>query len=135
MFNSFTIYLFSVDGGHSVPAEEKWKAVFEECWSRLGCETSGQGVYEKAWENIAISLTARRRQQKDQYVYTCKFELCMKMSLVTCVCVCSLEELSQSQNKMLESLEIIPKHVAPITADSYNKIRCYLMKVRLFYFS
>ncbi|KAA0715939.1 Alsin Amyotrophic lateral sclerosis 2 protein -like protein [Triplophysa tibetana] len=100
-----------VDGFHSVPAEEKWNALFEECWSRLGCEkalknlTPGQGVFEKAWENIAISLTARRSQQKDRP-----------------------EELSRSQNKMLESLEVIPKHVGPVTADSYNNIRRYLMK-------
>ncbi|XP_056611421.1 alsin isoform X3 [Triplophysa dalaica] len=100
-----------VDGCHSVPAEEKWNALFEECWSRLGCEkalknlTPGQGVFEKAWENIAISLTARRRQQKDRP-----------------------EELRRSQNKMLETLEVIPKHLGPVTADSYNNIRRYLMK-------
>lgn len=94
-----------VAGQHAVPAEEKWKAVFEECWSRLGCETPGQGLYKKAWENIAISLTARRRQQRD-----------------------SPEELSRSQTKMLESLEVIPQHVGPVTADSYNNIRRYLLK-------
>ncbi|XP_026074542.1 alsin-like [Carassius auratus] len=92
-------------GQHAVPAEDKWKAVFDECWSRLGCETPGEGVYEKAWENIAIALTARRRQQRDR-----------------------AEELSRSQTKMLESLEVIPQHVSPVTADSYNNIRRYLMK-------
>nr|XP_055072519.1 alsin isoform X1 [Misgurnus anguillicaudatus] len=94
-----------VDSCHSVPAEEKWKAVFEECWCRLGCEFPCQGEYEKAWENIAISLTARRRQQRDR-----------------------TGELSRSQNKMLESLEVIPQHVGPVTADSYNNIRRYLLK-------
>ncbi|XDV30754.1 hypothetical protein PO909_033601 [Leuciscus waleckii] len=94
-----------VAGQHAVPAEEKWKAVFEECWGQLGCETPGQGAYKKAWENIAISLTARRRQQRD-----------------------SPEELSRSQTKMLESLEVIPQHVGPVTADSYNNIRRYLLK-------
>ncbi|XP_067264917.1 alsin isoform X4 [Chanodichthys erythropterus] len=96
-----------VAGQHAVPAEEKWKAVFQECWGRLGCETPEQGLYEKAWENIAISLTARRRQQRDRP-----------------------EELSRSQTKMLESLEVIPQHVGPVTADSYNNIRRYLMKVQ-----
>ncbi len=60
----------SVAGQHAVPAEEKWKAVFDECWSRLGCEAPGEGVHEKAWENIAIALTARRRQQRYRYVHT-----------------------------------------------------------------
>ncbi|XP_051564590.1 alsin isoform X2 [Myxocyprinus asiaticus] len=94
-----------VAGHYAVPAEEKWKTVFEECWGRLGCETPGQGLYEKAWENIAISLTARRRQQRDRP-----------------------EELSRSQNMMLESLEVIPQHLCPVTADSFNIIRRYLMK-------
>uniref|UniRef100_A0A672PTJ6 Alsin Rho guanine nucleotide exchange factor ALS2 n=1 Tax=Sinocyclocheilus grahami TaxID=75366 RepID=A0A672PTJ6_SINGR len=94
-----------VAGQHAVPAEEKWKAVFDECWSQLGCETPGEGVYEKAWESIAIALTARRRQQRDRP-----------------------DELSRSQTKMLESLEVIPQHVGPVTADSYNNIRRYLMK-------
>jgi len=65
----FYVCVCSVAGQHAVPAEEKWKAVFEECWCRLGCETPGQGLYKKAWENIAISLTARRRQQRDSYVH------------------------------------------------------------------
>uniref|UniRef100_A0A673I4H7 Alsin-like n=1 Tax=Sinocyclocheilus rhinocerous TaxID=307959 RepID=A0A673I4H7_9TELE len=96
-----------VAGQHAVPAEEKWKAVFDECWSRLGCEGPGEGVHEKAWENIAIALTARHRQQR----YTS-----------------DPEELSRSQTKMLESLEVIPQHVGPVTADSYNSIRRYLLK-------
>ncbi|XP_052004205.1 alsin-like [Xyrauchen texanus] len=94
-----------VAGHNAVPAEEKWKAVFEECWGRLGCETPCQGMYNKAWENIAISLTARRRLQRDHP-----------------------EELSRSQNMMLESLEVIPQHLCPITADSFNSIRRYLIK-------
>lgn len=44
--------------------------------------------------------------------------------------VYSPEELSRSQTKMLESLEVIPLHVGPVTADSYNNIRRYLLKVR-----
>uniref|UniRef100_A0A8C2HPM2 Alsin Rho guanine nucleotide exchange factor ALS2 a n=1 Tax=Cyprinus carpio TaxID=7962 RepID=A0A8C2HPM2_CYPCA len=94
-----------VAGQHAVPAEDKWKAVFDECWSRLGCEAPGEGVHEKAWENIAVALTARHRQQRYRP-----------------------EELSRSQTKMLESLEVIPQHVGPVTADSYNNIRRYLLK-------
>uniref|UniRef100_A0A8C2ABS9 Alsin Rho guanine nucleotide exchange factor ALS2 a n=1 Tax=Cyprinus carpio TaxID=7962 RepID=A0A8C2ABS9_CYPCA len=94
-----------VAGQHAVPAEDKWKAVFDECWSRLGCEAPGEGVHEKAWENIAVALTARHRQQRYRP-----------------------EELSRSQTKMLDSLEVIPQHVGPVTADSYNNIRRYLLK-------
>ncbi|TRZ00879.1 hypothetical protein DNTS_030251, partial [Danionella cerebrum] len=94
-----------VAGQHAVPAEQKWKAVFEEFWSRLGCESPCQGDCERAWESIAISLASRRRQQRD----------------------CP-EELSRSQCKMLESLEVILQHVGPVTADSYNNIRRYLLK-------
>lgn len=71
LYSIFTsVCVYSVAGQHAVPAEERWKAVFQECWGRLGCETPEQGLYEKAWENIAISLTARRRQQRDRYVRT-----------------------------------------------------------------
>lgn len=49
-----------------VCAEEKWQAVFEECWSQLGCEAPGQGDNQKAWENIAVALTAGRRHIEDR---------------------------------------------------------------------
>lgn len=45
---------------------------------------------------------------------------------------CSPETLSRSQCKMLESLEVIPQHVGPVTAENYDIIRRYLIKVRLF---
>ncbi|XP_027020317.2 alsin isoform X1 [Tachysurus fulvidraco] len=92
-------------GRYAVPADQKWIAVFEECWSRLGCETPGVGEKEKAWENIAVILTTSRRQQCD-----------------------SPRALSRSQCKMLESLEVIPKHVGPVTAETYDIIRRYLIK-------
>ncbi|XP_039907368.1 alsin isoform X2 [Simochromis diagramma] len=92
--------------GHlCVCAEDKWPAVFEECWSQLGCEAPGRGEPEKAWENIAVALTTSRRHILD-----------------------SPEVLSRSHNKMLESLEVIPQHVGPITMDRYNAIRLYLIK-------
>ncbi|KAI4874071.1 hypothetical protein NFI96_018475, partial [Prochilodus magdalenae] len=95
-------------GRYVVPAEQKWRAVFEECWSRLGCETPGQGQNEKAWENIAVILTTSRRQQTD--------------------IVSNPGTLSRSQCKMLESLEVIPQHMGPVTADVYDSIRRYLIK-------
>ncbi|MCI4378589.1 hypothetical protein PGIGA_G00217620 [Pangasianodon gigas] len=92
-------------GRYGVPSEQKWMAVFEECWSQLGCETPGVGEKERAWENIAVILTTSRRQQRD-----------------------SPRALSRSQCKMLESLEVIPQHVGPVTAESYDIIRRYLIK-------
>lgn len=49
-----------------VRAEDKWQAVFEECWSQLGCEAPGRGENWKAWENIAVALTTRRRHIQDR---------------------------------------------------------------------
>ncbi|KAJ8410132.1 hypothetical protein AAFF_G00211730 [Aldrovandia affinis] len=92
-------------GTLAVRPDEKWRAVFEECWSRLGCEAPGQGENWRAWENIAVTLTASRRQHRD-----------------------SPELLSRSHNKTLESLEFIPQHVGPVTMEKYDSIRRYLVK-------
>ncbi|XP_030006777.1 alsin isoform X3 [Sphaeramia orbicularis] len=88
-----------------VCAEDKWQAVFEECWTQLGCEAPGQGENWKAWENIAVALTTSRRHIQD-----------------------SPEVLSRSHSRTLESLEVIPQHVGPITLDRYHTIRLYLIK-------
>ena len=50
-----------------VCAEDKWRAVFEECWSQLGCEAPGQGEHSQAWDHIAVALTSSRRQHRDRY--------------------------------------------------------------------
>ncbi|XP_072539652.1 alsin [Salminus brasiliensis] len=92
-------------GRLSVPSEEKWKAVFGECWSRLGCDSPAQGETSTAWDNIAIALTANRRQHRD-----------------------SPELLSRSHHKTLESLEFIPQHVGPVTLEKYHIVRRYLIK-------
>ncbi|XP_028835447.1 alsin isoform X2 [Denticeps clupeoides] len=92
-------------GRLSVPSEEKWLSVFEECWSRLGCETTGQGETSRAWENIAIELTTSRRQHRD-----------------------SPDLLSRSHHKTLESLEFIPQQSDPVTMESFDSIRRYLIK-------
>lgn len=88
----------------SVPADEKWKAIFEECWRQLGCETPGNGEPQKAWENIAVAITTKRRQQQD-----------------------SPEPLSRSHTHMLESLEHIPQHNGTFTMEKYEKIKSYLI--------
>ncbi|KAA8579632.1 hypothetical protein FQN60_006725, partial [Etheostoma spectabile] len=49
-----------------VRAEDKWKAVFEECWRQLGCEEPGRGENGTAWENIAVALTTNRRHIQDR---------------------------------------------------------------------
>ncbi|MEQ2164877.1 hypothetical protein GOODEAATRI_011231 [Goodea atripinnis] len=89
-----------------VRAEEKWQAVFKECWSQLGCEVPGRGEHWKAWENIAVALTSNRQQIQD-----------------------SPEILSRSHSKALESLEVIPQHEGPITIERYHSIRLYLINV------
>ncbi|CAN9498441.1 unnamed protein product [Ophioblennius macclurei] len=89
-----------------VDAEDKWRAVFDECWSQLGCEAAGQGESWKAWENIAVALTCSRPQLLD-----------------------SPEVLSRSHNnKSLECLEVIPQHQGPITMERYHTVRLYLLK-------
>ncbi|XP_073351569.1 alsin [Pagrus major] len=88
-----------------VCAEDKWQAVFDECWTQLGCEAPGRGENWKAWENIAVALTTSRRHIED-----------------------SPEMLSRSHSKTLESLEVIPQHVGPIHMERYNTIRLYLIK-------
>uniref|UniRef100_A0A3Q1G4H7 Alsin Rho guanine nucleotide exchange factor ALS2 b n=1 Tax=Acanthochromis polyacanthus TaxID=80966 RepID=A0A3Q1G4H7_9TELE len=88
-----------------VCAEDKWQAVFEECWTQLGCDSPGQGDNGKAWENIAVALTTSRRHIQD-----------------------SPETLSRSHSKTLESLEVIPQHTGPITMERYHSIRLYLIK-------
>ncbi|XP_051872170.1 alsin isoform X3 [Pristis pectinata] len=92
-------------GKLAVDPDEKWKAVFEECWSQLGCESAGQGDVFRAWENIAVCLTTGKRQHKD-----------------------SPDFRSRSHAQTLESLEIIPQIVGPITLDKYEAIRKYLIK-------
>ncbi|XP_031457100.1 alsin [Phasianus colchicus] len=89
----------------AVPPDEKWKAVFEDCWNQLGCESPGQGDRWKAWDNIAVALTTNRRQHKD-----------------------SPELLSRSHTQTLESLEFIPQHIGAFTLEKYENIKKYLIK-------
>ncbi|XP_067111205.1 alsin isoform X2 [Osmerus mordax] len=89
-------------GRLAVPADQKWKSVFEECWRRLDCDSPGQGDPKRAWEKIAVTLTTGHRN--------------------------SPELLSRSQRMTLEQLEVIPQHVGPVTTVHYNSIRRYLSK-------
>ncbi|XP_051986364.1 alsin [Xyrauchen texanus] len=92
-------------GRLAVHSEEKWKAVFDECWYSLGCDSPELGQTSIAWDNIAIALTANRRQQRD-----------------------SPELLSRSHHKTLESLEFIPQYMGPVTLEVYRTIHQYLVK-------
>ncbi|XP_017279385.1 alsin isoform X2 [Kryptolebias marmoratus] len=88
-------------GQYVVPAGQRWICVFDECWSRLGCDAAGRGERTTAWENIAITIATARRQSPD---------------------------LSKSQSKVLESLEFIPQYGEPVTTANYDNIRRYLTK-------
>lgn len=92
-------------GNLAVAADDKWRAVFDECWRQLGCESPGQGDVWKAWDNIAVALTTNRRQHRD-----------------------SPEILSRSQTQTLESLEYIPQHVGAFSVEKYDDIKKYLIK-------
>ncbi|CAJ1079928.1 alsin-like isoform X2 [Xyrichtys novacula] len=87
-------------GQYAVPAGQHWVCVFDACWSRLGCHAAGRGDRTTAWENIAIIITAARRQSPD---------------------------LSRSQSKILESLEFIPQYGKQVTTANYDNIRRYLI--------
>uniref|UniRef100_A0AAQ4Q1Y9 Alsin Rho guanine nucleotide exchange factor ALS2 n=1 Tax=Gasterosteus aculeatus aculeatus TaxID=481459 RepID=A0AAQ4Q1Y9_GASAC len=110
----FKPHLFDTDKEKSIAvklgrlcvcAEDKWQAVFEECWSQLGCEAAGCGENTKAWENIAAALTTSRQLLQD-----------------------SPEMLSRSHSRTLEGLEVVPQHAGPITMERYHAIRLYLLK-------
>lgn len=88
-------------GRYAVPAAQRWVCVFNECWSRLGCDAAGRGQRTTAWENIAVTITTARRQSPD---------------------------LSKSHTKVLESLEFIPQYGEPVTTANYDNIRRYLTK-------
>lgn len=50
-------------GQYVVPAGQRWVCVFDECWSRLGCDAAGRGERTAAWENIAVTITTARRHR------------------------------------------------------------------------
>ncbi|XP_042192089.1 alsin [Callorhinchus milii] len=92
-------------GNLAVLADEKWKAIFDECWSQLGCENTGQGDLDQAWDNIAVCLTTSQREHKD-----------------------SPDFKSRAHAQTLESLEVIPEIIGPLTLEKYEIIRKYLIK-------
>ncbi|XP_074515820.1 alsin-like isoform X1 [Sebastes fasciatus] len=88
-------------GQYVVPAAQRWLCVFDECWSRLGCDAAGRGERTEAWDNIAVTIATARRQSPD---------------------------LTRSQSKALECLEFIPQHEEPVTTANFDNIRRYLIK-------
>lgn len=88
-----------------VRADEKWQAVFQECWSELGCTAPGQGDTTKAWDNITLALASNPPQMHD-----------------------SPQTMSRSHSRTLESLETIPQHHGPFTLEHYHTIHQYLIK-------
>ncbi|KAK7893528.1 hypothetical protein WMY93_022680 [Mugilogobius chulae] len=94
-------------GRMCVRAEDKWQAVFQECWTELGCSGPGQGDTNKAWDNIAAALTSNQQRVKERWV---------------------LSGIVQKSQQNLGSLEVIPQHQGPITMEFYQAIHHYLMK-------
>ncbi|KAM3862238.1 alsin-like [Diretmus argenteus] len=88
-------------GRYVVPAGQRWRCVFDECWSRLGCDAAGRGERSTAWDSIAVTITTAQRHSPD---------------------------LSRSQSRVLERLEFIPHHGEPVTAANYDNISRYLTK-------
>ncbi|XP_068185150.1 alsin-like isoform X2 [Antennarius striatus] len=88
-------------GQYRVPTDQKWVCVFDECWTRLGCDATRIGDRSTAWENIAVTISTARQHSSD---------------------------LSRSQIKVLECLEFIPQHANPVTTANYDNIRRYLTK-------
>uniref|UniRef100_A0A667WVS1 Alsin Rho guanine nucleotide exchange factor ALS2 n=1 Tax=Myripristis murdjan TaxID=586833 RepID=A0A667WVS1_9TELE len=88
-------------GRYVVPAAQRWLCVFDECWTRLGCDAAGRGDRSTAWDNIAVTITTARRHSPN---------------------------LSRSQSKLLESLELIPQQQQPLSTANYESVRRYLTK-------
>lgn len=63
VFKNCLHVLYTRLGQYVVPAAQKWSCVFDECWSRLGCDAAGRGERTTAWENIAVTITTARRQR------------------------------------------------------------------------
>ncbi|CAL8241022.1 unnamed protein product [Merluccius merluccius] len=85
----------------SILPDWSYQGVFEECLSRLGCTSRGKPDQQTAWDHIAVTMTTGRRESPD---------------------------LSRSQSRLLEGLEVIPQHGEPITASAYDNICRYLAK-------
>lgn len=59
-----------------------------------------------------------------------KYYLCGRSPVYLKCDLCPSHDMfSRSQSKLLESLEVIPRHSGPITAERYDAIRLYLIKV------
>ncbi|XP_054603565.2 alsin isoform X2 [Nothobranchius furzeri] len=113
-----------------VSAEEKWRAVFEECWTHLGCEAPGRGEHRTAWERIAEALTTNRQHLLDRYNPRSQANLTFNKNVwnnASLLCL-SPETLSLSHSRTLEGLEIVPDHEGPVTMERYHFIRLYLLK-------
>ena len=50
---------------HSVPADKKWEDIFHHCSLLLGYSGQGKADTAKAWEAVAIMITAGRDTVKE----------------------------------------------------------------------
>lgn len=58
-------YYFSSFGKLCVSPNQKWKAIFRQCWASLGAGPDGKMAdTQRAWESIAVALISRGPNQR-----------------------------------------------------------------------
>lgn len=61
----FYIYLNSSFGTLSVSADKKWTDMFLHCQGLLGCHDNIMVHSDKAWEAVAVMVSANKKALKD----------------------------------------------------------------------
>lgn len=56
---------FSVYGSLAVPPDNKWEDIFRHCNAMLGYSGEGKPDLTKAWESVAVSVSAGRKTIRD----------------------------------------------------------------------
>ncbi|XP_041374852.1 alsin-like isoform X2 [Gigantopelta aegis] len=93
----------------SVPADKKWEDIFHHCSLLLGYGGMGKADTAKAWETVAIMITAGRDTVKELYK--------------------SSPNKARQQALNLETLEVIPPHNSGnLTTEEFGQITSYLHK-------
>ncbi|KAL5005990.1 hypothetical protein ScPMuIL_017148 [Solemya velum] len=93
----------SVYGSLAVPPDNKWGDIFYHCNATLGYSGEGKPDLTKAWESVAVSVSAGRNPKSSNR--------------------------SRLRGSLLEELEVIPPHsTGKLTLERYTQISNYLKK-------